>query len=888
MNPPFGLCYLYPVQNRLIALPLLGVGVESAIKDIAAQVKLTQTYCHNEAFPVEAIYRFPIPARAAVCSFAMTREDGTQIRGIVKEKQAARREYDQALSAGKGASLLEQVTPDVFQVSVGNIPPKEQIKVELIYATELTEDEESDSIRFHLPMHIGVRYGKPPLSPNNPFADPLPSGSSFVGLKLDIETVSPIVKIGSPSHVISTELGPDPALPNSNTLPFSNYARISASSDTPWDRDFVLTIGSAGLDAPRCVAEVHPTDDSVALSLSLVPRFTLPDVPRQEFIILVDRSGSMEGARMAAARKALIIMLRALPHQETLFQIVSFGTQVTSLWANSRSYNQETLEEATRHVDGMHANYGGTEIKSALEYCFARRKSDRQTSVLLLTDGDAWDVSGVLDAVKGAVAASARITPLRVSVLGIGESVSTAMCEGIARVGNGTCMLVGPGEASFTGKIARLLKATKSPLISDISVDWGRSNDALTMPKQEDFEMVESEQQSKLNLFDESIHPSSLEETSVPLPTAVVLAPPPVVQQSPFKINNLFPGTRLNIYAILQGKSVPKTVILRGSTSSGSEIELPISVTSSRLPNDPSAPSAIHALAARKLVQDLEDGSHELAKTIEDPDLLARTVNAQIARLGVAYSIASSQTSFVAVDDRTPEVVRPVEVDIVNSAVLEVQSILRGTALDGVVGSMRSRLLTAQPTGFAPPPPPPPPLARMMFAAPAPVPSSGNDDDDDDDDDDWEGMAEESGDGEDSDEEELVMERLAPSTSARVAAAAQAEGASRAIQDPLEALARMQSFDGGFTSLPALLRLVDLRPGCDAATVRTLLPVGASDSVVATIIAMAFLNAKLAAKRDEWEGMYEKAGAFVWAALLEMGFAGSVEELQKEAAGMLL
>ncbi|KAJ7742096.1 hypothetical protein B0H14DRAFT_2988769, partial [Mycena olivaceomarginata] len=108
-----------------------------------------------------------------------------------------------------------------------------------------------------------------------------------------------------------------------------------------------------------------------------------------------------------------------------------------------------------------------------------------------------------------AVEKAPESAPLRVSVLGIGDAVSTAMCEGTARVGHGVCILVGEQEASFTGKIARLLKASKTPVISNISVGWGRPPaGVVTVPESEDdFEMVEeaagTQKRKTLNIFDE-------------------------------------------------------------------------------------------------------------------------------------------------------------------------------------------------------------------------------------------------------------------------------------------------------------------------------------------------------------------------------------------------
>ncbi|KAJ7778536.1 von Willebrand factor type A domain-containing protein [Mycena metata] len=656
MLQPWG---LYSSSLGHHTLPLLRVHVVANIKELGAQVKLTQTYSNDTEAALQAAYSFPIPSRAAVCSFVMVKQDGTRVIGHVEEKREAREMYDSAVVQGVQAALLEQQTPDVFQIAVGNILPGETVDIEIVYATELAEDEENDSIRFHLPLHIGARYGAQtePTWHSWNISSYLPPQSPFLEIFANLEAVAPIAQIGCPSHSVSTELGPDPALPNAHELPFSHYARVSLSSDAALDRDFVLTMRSAGLDAPRCVAELHPVHPTTALALTLIPRFKLPDLTRQEFVFLVDRSGSMQGSRIAAAKRALIVMLRSLPVKQSLVQIASFGNMCSLLWpGGSQPYDQTTLDYATHHVDGMQADFGGTRIREALAHCFGARKGDRPTSVFVLTDGAAWDVEGVLTEVKAAVASSAAQAYLRVSVLGIGNSASTAMCEGVARVGNGSCMMVGEQETNFTGKIARMLKAALTPMVTDISVDWG-IQDAETSedsPDDDDFVFISSEESKSeermtLNLFDEAVDPLQLEHRPFPPRPEVVLSPPPPVQQSPFKIRSLSPGNRLNVYTILQGKTIPKSVTLTGLTEDGSKIQLSVPVAISCLPNVPDSPPAIHALAARKIIQDLEDGQHGLS--LNDADLLARTVAASIMRLAKEYYIASSQTSFIAVDE---------------------------------------------------------------------------------------------------------------------------------------------------------------------------------------------------------------------------------------------
>jgi hypothetical protein len=52
---------------------------------------------------------------------------------------------------------------------------------------------------------------------------------------------------------------------------------------------------------------------------------------QQEFIFIVDRSGSMGGDRIQSAREALLLFLKSLPIS-CYFNIVSFGSQFQALF----------------------------------------------------------------------------------------------------------------------------------------------------------------------------------------------------------------------------------------------------------------------------------------------------------------------------------------------------------------------------------------------------------------------------------------------------------------------------------------------------------------------------------------------------------------------------
>jgi hypothetical protein len=101
--------------------------------------------------------------------------------------------------------------------------------------------------------------------------------------------------------------------------------------------------------------------------------------------------------------------------------------------------------------------------------------------------------------------------------------------------------------------------------------------------------------------------------------------------------------------------------------------------------------------------------------------------------------------------------------------------------------------------------------------------------------------------------------------------------------DPLETLARLQSFDGCFA--PGVLSTVQLNVPADKARAA----LGVSEEVFATIIAMAFLSTKLGpdVERESWEAIYDKARAYVEIALQSVASTVGVDELQAQAVSYL-
>ena len=135
--------------------PLRGVAVAGEVYGGHAAVTVRQRYHNTEPHPVEAVYTFPLPSDATLVGFAMVCE-GRRIDGMVQEREEAFRRYDDALTAGHGAALLEQERANVFTASVGNLLPGEETLVEVQYVQRLRADE--GALRWVIPTLVAPRY----------------------------------------------------------------------------------------------------------------------------------------------------------------------------------------------------------------------------------------------------------------------------------------------------------------------------------------------------------------------------------------------------------------------------------------------------------------------------------------------------------------------------------------------------------------------------------------------------------------------------------------------------------------------------------------------------------------------------------------------------------
>jgi len=646
-------------------LPQVSLAAHTTILSTASRTVLSQTFLNTSDDTQECRYDFPIYDVVSVVGF--TCHIGSRlIKGVVKEKNKAKEVYDEAVSRGETAGLLARgPTSDVFSTTLGNIPAGEKILVKITYVGELKHDMGADGIRFTLPTKISPRYGS--LLIGGDRYDSIPaaeSGSISITVDVSMDKDSVIKELRSSSHPIAVTIGNTSAAPTESPL-LSQASATLTLGFSQLDRDFILEIVHQEAATPRALLENHPTiQGQRALMMTLVPKFTVqPSKP--EIIFVADRSGSMQD-KIQTLVSAIKVFLKSLP-VGIAFNICSFGSRYSFLWPKSRAYSEDSLAEAIKHVDGFDANYGGTETLSALRAAIESRSKDQDLSVILCTDGDIWQQQELFSYLNEQVSQSTK--SIRVLPLGIGNSVSHALIEGVARAGNGFAQAVGEDE-KLDGKVVRMLAGAMSLPVTDyaLEVKYDTAED-----DDEEYVLVEK--------VADSLHGISINDRKIQYPAGDKVLPEqstdqdgqsrydhlpvvavPKLLQTPHKIPPLYPSSRTTVYLLLSpqaSQSKPKAVVLRGTTPQGPlEFEIPVETM-------PHNSETIHQLATRKAVGELEEGRGWIYHATDEVGAFVRDrfsknfdqmVEREAVRLGLQYQVGGKWCSFVAVEGTTDSI----------------------------------------------------------------------------------------------------------------------------------------------------------------------------------------------------------------------------------------
>lgn len=455
-----------------LELPLKKTDIRSQITDTHAVTDISQVYKNDTGKKIEVLYQFPLPYEGAVTDMVVRINDRT-IMGTIKEKEEARREYEQARSEGRTASLVEQERPNIFSQSIANILPDDEIVVTLRVYHPLRYS--NGSFEYAFPITIGPRYmGGAPMGRTGEGWSPdttsvpdasrispqyIPEGtdsSHILDFEITLATKIAVKDIHSTSHFITLQ-EPDK---NRHVIRLSKRDRIP-------NKDFILQYRTESL-VPQFSLLTHRLEgEDGFFSITIVPpseRKAEKVIPK-EIIFVLDRSGSMSGVTMEKAKEAVVKSLKKL-NDEDSFNVILFDDRVERLWDRPQSANDETVREAIRYTDAVRAR-GGTEMEQPLlEALGYDNDAERQRIVLFITDGNVGYEQRLLGKIRQNLGHS------RIFTVGIGSSVNRYLVGEVAREGKGVAEYIRQDE-DVAERLSAIYRKISNPVLTDVNFDFG-------------------------------------------------------------------------------------------------------------------------------------------------------------------------------------------------------------------------------------------------------------------------------------------------------------------------------------------------------------------------------------------------------------------------------
>jgi len=463
-------------------LPLEAVEVATAITGLVARTVLTQTFGNPFDQPLEATYVFPLPDRAAVSEFRMQVGERV-VEGVLKERGEARATYDQAIREGRRASIAEEERPGVFTMRVGNLLPGETVRVRLVMTGPLPWDEGEATFRF--PLVVAPRYipgapleGEPVGAGTVPDTDAVPDASRIT---------PPVLLPGFPNPIrleIRAEI--DPAGLELGEVRSSLHTVVEEERDGAGgrvrvvrvepgeraNRDFVLRLGVGSEAVTTSVAAVPDREGHHGtFALTLLPPLDATAGRPRDLAIVLDRSGSMAGWKMVAARRAVARMVDSLSGRDR-FAVLAFDNRIETppaLGDGLQAASDRARFQAVEFLARLDAR-GGTEMAAPLTQGLDRLHGageadvSRDRVLVLVTDGQVGNEDQILRLL------APRLAGVLVYTVGVDTAVNEGFLKRLAGLGGGACELV-ESEDRLDAVMDRVHRRIATPVVTDLELE---------------------------------------------------------------------------------------------------------------------------------------------------------------------------------------------------------------------------------------------------------------------------------------------------------------------------------------------------------------------------------------------------------------------------------
>ena len=425
------------------------VDATTTIEGQIATTEVHQVFRNEMNATVEAVWLFPLPENAVVVEL-FYEFNGKWYKGAIKEREEARKQYEERIRWNLDPALLEYMGDNLYRLSIAPINAHSDVQTKITYVEMLPYEFGTVDYLFKL---NAVQMSPKPLS-----------RVSFSGT---FHSTSPYTSFESPTHGGTTAM--------SITQDSDNqYSVVFGDENFMPDKDLKINFETQRDKVEMNVIRYTPTEeDSIGTDSYYAIWISPPDdigddeVIPKKIVFTADVSSSMEGTRIEQLKASLHEFLTYL-QPDDMFNIITFGTSVSSFSENLIAASPDNIEDATRFVTEIGA-LGLTNINDAMQQSLAQSFSDDYANMIVfMTDGyPTWGETWVPTIIKNVE--NANTNDVRIFSFGVGEDVSTPLLVQMA-VENG-------GYAEFIqadDDIARIIgnhfQRISKPVLTDLDI----------------------------------------------------------------------------------------------------------------------------------------------------------------------------------------------------------------------------------------------------------------------------------------------------------------------------------------------------------------------------------------------------------------------------------
>ena len=437
----------------------------SKINELFAITELTQYFTNHLANSIELSISFPIKEEINISKFTISIDEKITISKIIPKEKAEKKYTDSIASGNIGLiSNYKDESMNEYTVSVGNINPKQKVKLNTIFIQMIGSQDMSYE------FDIMEKY---------PFFQYEGSNTNEIKNKIIkanfiIESQSKITRLIAPFYDEEAKKYSNYEVKFNNDYKTAEIKYIKnpyAVENDPKLKcnstllsSFCLLFRTETMNKPKLYYQYNAEIKEFCYSINYVysskslKDIPIPSEPDQDnkisyyskyqekkinetpglFIFLIDQSGSMYGKSIDIVKETLLEVIKSLK-AGSYFQLIGFGSNFKKYNEDPVECNQENVKNIINIIKDLDAEMGGTNIINPLEEIYSNNsysKFNLSKNIFILTDGQVEDREKCIEVI------STNSNKFRIHAFGIGNYFDKILIEKSGKLGKGSSSFV--------------------------------------------------------------------------------------------------------------------------------------------------------------------------------------------------------------------------------------------------------------------------------------------------------------------------------------------------------------------------------------------------------------------------------------------------------------